>query len=91
MPNAKFPLGQLRATPGATAALKRAEQDSGLFLDRHAAGDWGEVDTSGWRANEDALKHGGRLLSRYSTKRRERIYIITTADRSATTLRLLGE
>ena len=37
---ALFPLGQIVATPGALAALKRANQSPVAFLARHAGGDW---------------------------------------------------
>jgi hypothetical protein len=34
--NATFPLGRIVATPGALAALERANQSAALFLTRHA-------------------------------------------------------
>ena len=60
-----FPLGQLLATPGALAALDRAEQSPLEFLLRHARNDWGEVCPDDWQANDEALKYGTRLLSAY--------------------------
>lgn len=41
---AMFPLGRIVATPGALAALEGANQHTALFLARHAARDWGELD-----------------------------------------------
>jgi hypothetical protein len=84
--NKPFPLGQVVGTPGALEALARSGQSPADFLDRHAAGDWGEVDAGDRQANEDALVNDERLLSAYRTKLGERIWIITEWDRSVTTL-----
>ena len=64
-------------------------------LERHLAGDWGDVDPTDWKSNEQALEEGSRLFSVYKTERpctesvygvEHRIWIITEADRSATTV-----
>ncbi len=86
-----FPLGQLVATPGALAALEEAGQSANEFLRRHASGDWGEVCTEDASLNNQALKHGGRLLSAYRTRHGVRLWVITEADRSVTTLLLPDE
>ncbi len=83
-----FPLGRVVATPGALRALEDAVQSPAEFLDRHATGDWGDLDDEDKKANEAALQHGDRLFSAYSTSAGERIYIITEWDRSVTTLLL---
>jgi hypothetical protein len=57
----------------------------------HANGDWGEVDAYDARENELSLQRGFRLLSSYTTAAGDRLWIITEADRSATTLLLPGE
>ena len=82
---ARFPLGRIFATPGALKALREAGEDSLHLLSRHASGDWGELDAHDLRENELALKHGRRLLSSYPVGG-ERIWIITEADRSVTTI-----
>ncbi len=87
----KFPLGRTVATPGALAALAKAEQTPNEFLDRHVTGDWGEVDEEDAQENEFSLMNGLRLLSAYRTKLDERIWIITEADRSVTTILLPEE
>jgi hypothetical protein len=61
------------------------------FLSRHANGDWGELDEHYRKANEDALEHGLRVLSSYTLKTGEKIWIITEADRSVTTILLPEE
>ena len=75
----KFQLGQLVATPGALKALEESGQSPAFFLDRHLAGDWGEVDAEDKRANDQALVSGERLLSAYRTLKGERIWVITEA------------
>jgi hypothetical protein len=87
----KFPLGVVLATAGAVLALDRANQLSLLFLKRHSSGDWGEVCESDKKLNDEAVENGGRLLSAYTTRRGDRIWIITEADRSATTVLLPEE
>jgi len=88
---AKFPLGQVVATPGALAALQATGQNPVPFLQRHAQGDWGELAADDVQENEFALTYGLRLLSAYSLKDGTRIWIITEADRSATTILLPSE
>jgi hypothetical protein len=72
-------------------ALEKAGQQAQEFLDRHAKGDWGEVDYHGAKENEMSLQTGLRLLSSYTTVTGDRLWIITEADRSATTLLLPEE
>jgi len=87
----RFSLGQVVATPGALEALAASGATAGQFLSRHVCGDWGEVGAEDWQSNEDALIHGERLLSAYSLANAERLWIITEADRSVTTLLLSQE
>ncbi len=84
-PGPRFELGRVVATPGLLADAAAAGIDLGAFLDRHAAGDWGDVDRGDWRANDAALRHDERLLSAYQSGA-VRIWIITEADRSSTCL-----
>ena len=88
---AMFQLGRIVATPGALAALERANQSAALFLARHAGGDWGELDREDVRENEYSAAHGFRLLSSYTTAAGEKLWIITEANRSSTTLLLPDE
>ena len=92
----KFQLGEIVATPAALKAIEEAGQDPAFFLDKHIAGDWGEVDKGDSQANEDALVSGDRLLSAYRTLKNVRLWIITEAEddqnkRAATTLLLPEE
>ena len=85
---ARFALGQTVITPGAEEALQIAGQTATQFLRRHMSGDWGELSDDDIKENELSLEQGFRLLSRYETTKGERIWIITEADRSATTILL---
>ena len=86
----KFPLGQVVITP---AALKAINPEVVLVcLNRHHQGDWGEVCDDDKAENELSLREGFRLLSAYSLPRTEaKIWIITEADRSLTTILLPEE
>jgi hypothetical protein len=86
-----FELGQIVATPGALAAIKKAGQQPGEFLTRHINRDWGDLDEEDRKENEHSLEHGFRLLSAYKTNAGDRLWIITEADRSVTTLLLPEE
>ncbi|HEV7302445.1 MAG TPA: hypothetical protein VGN72_24105 [Tepidisphaeraceae bacterium] len=84
----RFATGKIVATPGAVEAVDASGEGFGPFLARHCVGDWGEVSASDARANERALASGERLLSVYRTAYGVKIWIITEADRSVTTVLL---
>ena len=86
-----FSPGRTVITPGALDALASAEQHPGDFLQRHLSGDWGELCEDDIAANEQALLSGLRLMSAYSISPQQKIWIITEADRSATTILLPEE
>lgn len=83
---AKFRLGRIVATPNALAQL--TQDDILLGIQRHQGGHWGDVGEEDRQANELALKHGTRLLSVYHSTSGVKFWIITEADRSATTVLL---
>jgi len=87
----RFALGQTVATPGALATLTESGERPEPFLVRHERGDWGEVPSEDARANERALRDGTRILSAYRTSAGVKFWVITEADRSATTLLLPEE
>lgn len=83
---ARFPLGRLVIT---AHALDQLDQPSVLAgLSRHVTGDWGQIDTEDWGANERALRNGERLLSIYQCPNGTKFWIITEWDRSLTTILL---
>jgi hypothetical protein len=91
-----FNPGKVCATPGALEALQQANQGVWVFLARHLAADWGEVDAHDKAANDQALKDGSRLLSAYTLSTRITIWLVTEAQddngqRAATTACLPSE
>ena len=89
--NARFFPGVLVITPGALAALHTTGEGIQPFLTRHLRGDWGDLDDHDWKENEYSLRRGFRLLSTYALNDGTRIWVITEADRSATTILLPNE
>jgi hypothetical protein len=81
-----FSLGRVVITPNALDHLSPADVQHGL--QRHQAGDWGELDEQDRQENETALRTGLRLLSAYRTASGVTFWIITEASREVTTLLL---
>jgi hypothetical protein len=87
---APLPLGRVVATPGALRLLGKSGGHPFDYLARHATGDWGELCAFDRRQNEIALREGLRVLSSYDVPA-GRVWIITEADRSVTTILLPEE
>lgn len=97
-----FPLGHLVITSGASDLFSAAGLTAGeviALVQRHAARDWGEVDSedtdeelSDWTLNDRALNpdNPSRIVSAY-TVAGSRVWIITEWDRSSTTVLLPSE
>ena len=86
LPIARFRLGKIVSTPN---ALDQLTQDDILMgIQRHQAGDWGDMDEHDRQENELSLKQGLRLLSVYHAGSGVKFWLITEADRSATTVLL---
>jgi hypothetical protein len=75
----KFSLGRIVATPAALEALHNAGQQPGEFLARHVTGDWGDLDEEDRSLNDAAVIDGSRILSAYTTRKDERLWVITEA------------
>jgi len=89
---ALFPLGQLVATPGAIEAMAPYENMALRLVGRHVTGDWGDMVDEDKASNDRALLDGSRVFSAYLLPDGEtKIWVITEADRSATTLLLPSE
>ncbi len=84
-----FELGHLVATPGALAAVTRDEMS--LAIARHQCGDWGDVPAEDAKENDLSVAEGFRILSSYRTTSGTKFWVITEADRSATTVLLPEE
>ena len=87
---APFPLGRVVATPGALKLLMESGGHPFDYLTRHATGDWGALCAFDRRQNEIALRDGYRVFSSYEVPA-GRVWIITQADRSVTTILLPEE
>jgi len=81
-----FALGQTVITAAAAETLN--PEDVYRALARHARGDWGECCKEDAAENEVSLREGFRLLSVYRDRNETTFWIITEADRSATTVLL---
>jgi hypothetical protein len=86
-----FELGRVVGTKGALLELQRAGETFPKYLTRHAAGDWGEVPPEDHEENEFSLRNELRIISVYTLGSGVRIWIITEADRSSTTILLPEE
>lgn len=86
-----FALGQVVATPGALDLLDRTGSNAFDLLLRHQRGDWGSVPPEDAEENLRSVETGCRVLSSYFINETERLWIITEADRSVTTLLLPDE
>ena len=80
----KVPLGNVVNTPNALGQLTPA--DIQLGLQRHQAGDWGELDEHDRLQNDHALCSGLRLVSSYRSAGGATFWIVTEAGRSSTVL-----
>jgi len=97
MPRALFPLGQIAATPGAHFLMEDLDLSWITFIARHQTGDWGDVCDDDKRENSLSVRNGTRILSAYEVgpveegKKRSRLWVLTEADRSFTTILLPEE
>lgn len=87
----RFELGRTVGTPGAVAALQGNGVAPAELLDRHHRGDWGELSEEDRQENELSVKEGFRILSSYRLPDGQKVYVITEADRSSTTILLARE
>ena len=82
----KFELGQTLVTP---AALDQIPDDEiQTAIGRHENGDWGNLTDEDKAENDWSVENGARILSTYKSSAGTEFWIITEADRSATTVLL---
>lgn len=95
-----FELGQLCYTPRAQDVLERYQINPFQLLTRHVTGDWGDLCAEDAQSNNDALKEGTRIFSAYvlqppvsegESLAPAKVWIITEADQSVTTILLPEE
>jgi hypothetical protein len=81
---ALFSLGRIVATPSALRLAQSGAFDPAELLGRHVCGDWGDLNASfDRRENERALRSGARIFSAYQTPQGGRVWIITEATNDA--------
>ena len=89
LPVAKFRLGHVVSTSNALNSI--TNEDILMGIQRHQAGDWGDVNSHDREANERALIEGTRLVSVYHAANGIKFFLITEANRSVTTVLLPDE
>jgi hypothetical protein len=87
----RFSLGRLFMTPGAIQALEESGQSPQEFLSRHARLEKGELSVEDYKENLFSVDKGLRVFSAYKTAQGVKLWIITEADRSSTTILLPSE
>ena len=82
---ALFTLGNVVITPQAAMVMQHLEINPASLLLRHITGDWGEAGEEQKRANDEAVREAGRILSVYG-RGALRLYVMTESDRRTTTI-----
>jgi hypothetical protein len=88
---ARFALGRLFLTQGAIEALEDARQSPEEFINRHARLEQGELCDEDYKENLFSIDKSLRIFSAFKTSKGVKIWVITEADRSVTTLLLPDE
>lgn len=79
IPAAKFKLDHIVSTLNALSRL--TNEEILRAIQRHHAGDWGDVGEHDRAANDQALIDGTRILSVYHTSNGTKFWLITEAGR----------
>ncbi|PHS08633.1 MAG: hypothetical protein COA78_12655 [Blastopirellula sp.] len=82
----KFSPGTIVGTANAVRTVPPEEIQKAIS--RHLSSDWGDCCSEDQRENDEALVRGDRIFSVYNTAEGITFWIITEADRSATTVML---
>jgi len=88
-PERKFEMGRIVVTRGVSELVATNSEFAKFVtesLGRHSRGDWGDLPEEDKRENEYALGKYLRLFSAYEKPPLPKIWIITEADRSVTTV-----
>ena len=91
LPEPLFETGPVIVTPGALEALARAGIELSSLVGRHVRGDWDELSAADRRENLFGVIYDLRVSSVYTLPTGERVYVVTEADRSITTVLLSEE
>ena len=88
---ALFALGRVFITLRALDVLRDAGEQPTALLRRHIRGDWSELTPGDVARNRQAIGQGLTILSVFTLKTAQRVYVLTECDRSATTILLPSE
>jgi hypothetical protein len=86
-----FAAGMVCCTPAALLKLLRFSVSGANLLERHTTGDFGNLCEEDKARNTEAAASGGRVFSSYEIAPDVKVWVITEADRSATTILLPSE
>ncbi len=86
LPVAKIRLGKIVTIANARSQL--SEEEILKDIQRHQAGDWGDLYEHEHKANDLAIVQGTRIWSVYHSEKGVKFWIITEANRSLTTVLL---
>lgn len=86
-----FALGSIVSTPAALRLMLMNGFAPDELLDRHVSGDWADMDAEDQALNRQAIADGTRIFSAYRITEGKRVWLITEADRAATTFLLPHE
>jgi hypothetical protein len=87
----RFSLGRMFLTPGAIEALEEAGQPANEFISRHARLEQGELSAEDYKENLFSVDKALRIFSAFKTAQDVKLWVITEADRSSTTILLPSE
>lgn len=87
----RFQLGRIFATAGAIDALEESGESAQTFINRHARLEQGELSDADHRENLFSVSRPLRIFSAFKTEQGVKLWVITEADRSATTVLLPSE
>ena len=80
----RFKLGQVVVTPRADEMLQAWGCAVEEILERHQAGDWGDVSESQRQLNEEGINKDLDVVSTYSNNNGSKLTVFTKSDRSYT-------
>ncbi len=87
----RFQHGRVFMTECIVILARAGRGDILKCLERHLAGDWGDVSDARKEMNDAALERPGLIVSRYPVTPTQQMVILTNEDRSLTKLMLLNE
>ncbi len=86
-----FSLGRIYLTPGAIDALEESGESAQAFINHHARLEQGELTDADHKENLFSVNKPLRIFSAFKTANGVKVWVITEADRSATTILLPSE